>query len=106
MEYQIILPEIIGDEWQNIGIDFGPQMITGVIKGENIDKPIINLKNYAIYLANNPKELEKIKKKLILSVKNSNTFNTKLYTKNLEKAYKLVQDRYYKKLTTEDIYLN
>ena len=62
--------------------------------------------NYAIYLANNPKELEKIKKKLILSVKNSNTFNTKLYTKNLEIAYKLVQDRYYKKLTTEDIYLN
>ena len=52
MEYQIILPEIIGDEWQNIGIDFGPQMITGVIKGENIDKPIINLKNYAIYLDN------------------------------------------------------
>jgi len=52
MEYQIILPEIIGDEWQNIGIDFGPQSITGNIKGENIDKPIINLKKYAIYLDN------------------------------------------------------
>ena len=35
MEYQIILPEIIGDEWQNIGIDFEPQSITGNIKGEN-----------------------------------------------------------------------
>ena len=44
MEYQIILPESIGDEWQNIGIDFEPQSITGNIKGENIDKPIINLK--------------------------------------------------------------
>ena len=52
MEYQIILPEIIGDEWQNIGIDFAPQSITGNIKGENIDKPIINLKKYAIYLDN------------------------------------------------------
>ena len=52
MEYQIILPEIIGDEWQNIGIDFEPQSITGNIKGENIDKPIINLKKYAIYLDN------------------------------------------------------
>ena len=52
MEYQIILPEIIGDEWQNIGIDFEPQSITGVIKGENIDRPIINLKKYAIYLDN------------------------------------------------------
>jgi hypothetical protein len=52
MEYQIILPEIIGDEWQNIGIDFGPQSITGVINGENIDRPIINLKKYAISLDN------------------------------------------------------
>jgi hypothetical protein len=52
MEYQIILPEIIGDEWQNIGIDFEPQSITGNIKGENIDKPIINLKKYAIHLDN------------------------------------------------------
>jgi len=52
MEYQIILPEIIGDEWQNIGIDFKPQSITGNIKGENIDKPIINLKKYAISLDN------------------------------------------------------
>ena len=40
MEYQIILPEIIGDEWQNIGIDFEPQTITGVIKGENISSNI------------------------------------------------------------------
>jgi len=52
MEYQIILPEPIGDEWQNIGIDFAPQAITGNIKGENIDKPIIDLKKYAIYLDN------------------------------------------------------
>ncbi len=52
MEYQIILPEIIGDEWQNIGIDFEPQSITGNIKGENIDKPIISLKKYAISLDN------------------------------------------------------
>jgi hypothetical protein len=52
MEYQIILPEIIGDEWQNIGIDFEPQSITGVINGENIDRPIINLKKYAIFLDN------------------------------------------------------
>ena len=50
--YQIILPESIGDEWQNIGIDFEPQSITGNIKGENIDKPIISLKKYAISLDN------------------------------------------------------
>jgi hypothetical protein len=52
MEYQIILPEPIGDEWQNIGIDFAPQAITGNVKGENVDKTIISLKKYAMYLDN------------------------------------------------------
>jgi hypothetical protein len=52
MEYQIILPEPIGDEWQNIGIDFAPQAITGNIRGENIDKTIISLKKYAMSLDN------------------------------------------------------
>ena len=64
MEYQIILPEVIGDEWQNIGIDFEPQSITGNLKGENLDKPIISLKKYAIYLDNRYlKEYKIIKEK-------------------------------------------
>jgi hypothetical protein len=64
MEYQIILPEIIGDEWQNIGIDFAPQSITGNIKGENFDKQIIDLKKYAISLDNRYlKEYKIIKEK-------------------------------------------
>lgn len=52
MEYKIILPEVINEKWSNIGIDFAPQTITGVIKGENIDKTIIDLKKYAISLDN------------------------------------------------------
>lgn len=52
MEYEIILPEVINDEWHNVGIDFGPQTITGVIKGENIDKTIIDLKRYCLSLDN------------------------------------------------------
>jgi hypothetical protein len=86
MEYQIILPEIIGDEWQNIGIDFEPQSITGNIKGENIDKPIINLKKYAIYLDNRYLKDYKIIKEetktilnfifLILSMISINPFST------------------------------
>lgn len=73
---------------------------------ELITYNIQDYENYAIFIANNPEELEKIKKKLILSIKTSNTFNTKLYTKNLEYAYKLVQNRYYRNLNTEDIHLN
>ena len=52
MEYQIILPEPIGDEWQNIGIDFAPQAITGNVRGENVDRTIISLKKYAMSLDN------------------------------------------------------
>ena len=52
MEYQIILPEPIGDEWQNIGIDFAPQAITGNVKFENVEKTIIYLKKYAMSLDN------------------------------------------------------
>jgi hypothetical protein len=52
MEYEIILPEVIGEEWHNIGIDFAPQTITGVIKGEQIDKTIIDLKKYCLSLDN------------------------------------------------------
>ena len=52
MEYEITLPEVIGSEWHNIGIDFGPQTITGVIKGENFDKTIIDLKKYCLSLDN------------------------------------------------------
>ena len=52
MEYQIILPEPIGDEWQNIGIDFAPQAITGNVRGEKGDRTIISLKKYAISLDN------------------------------------------------------
>ena len=73
---------------------------------ELITHNLQDYENYAIHLANNPKDLDKIKKKLILSIKNSNTFNTELYTKNLEKAYELVHDRYCKNLTTKDVYLN
>lgn len=52
MEYEIILPEVIGSEWHNVGIDFAPQTITGVVKGENVDKTIIDLKKYCLSLDN------------------------------------------------------
>ena len=63
MEYEIILPEINGDDWHNIGIDFAPQTITGVIRGENVDKTIIDLKKYCLSLDNRYLKEYKIIKK-------------------------------------------
>ena len=52
------------------------------------------------------KKLEEIKQKLISSIKNSNTFNTKIYTKNLEKAYQQIYENYHQNLAPENIYIN
>ena len=73
---------------------------------ELIKSNIQDYENYAVYLANYPDKLKEIRNKLLLSVKNSNTFNTKIYTKNLEKAYQQTFDNYYKNLAPENIYIN
>ena len=44
-------------------------------------------------------------KKLFFSIKNTNTFKTEVYTKNLEKAYELAYERYHQNLIPEDIYI-
>jgi predicted O-linked N-acetylglucosamine transferase (SPINDLY family) len=73
---------------------------------ELIKSNIQDYENYAVYLANYPDKLKEIRNKLLLSVKNSNTFNTKIYTKNLEKAYQQTCDNYYKNFEPENIYIN
>jgi predicted O-linked N-acetylglucosamine transferase (SPINDLY family) len=68
-----------------------------------------NIKDYeslAIFLGNNPLKLKEIKNKLIRNMKTSNVFNIKIYTSNLEKAYKLTYERNQKNLKPENIYLN
>jgi protein O-GlcNAc transferase len=61
--------------------------------------------NYAVYLANNPKKLKEIKIRLDKAIKESNIFNAKTYTKNLERAYKLVHKNFKKGLDFKNIYL-
>jgi predicted O-linked N-acetylglucosamine transferase (SPINDLY family) len=73
---------------------------------ELIKQNMKDYEDYAIYLANYPSALKEIKKKLLLSIKNSNTFNTKIYTQNLEKAYKQIYDLHHKNLMPENIYIN
>jgi predicted O-linked N-acetylglucosamine transferase (SPINDLY family) len=73
---------------------------------ELVKQNIKDYEDFAIHLANNPSVLKEIKKKLLLSIKNSNAFNTKIYTKNLEKAYKQIYDLNHKNLMPENIYIN
>jgi len=68
-----------------------------------------NIKDYkdlAIFLANNPLKFKEIKTKLINAISTSNVFDTKIYTSNLEKAYKAIYEKHQSDLDPQDIYLN
>jgi predicted O-linked N-acetylglucosamine transferase (SPINDLY family) len=73
---------------------------------ELITSNIEDYENFAIYLANNSEKLKEIREKLLSSIKSSNTFNTKIYTKNLEKAYQQIYENYHQNLVPENIYIN
>ena len=59
----------------------------------------------AIYIANNKEYLNNLKKKLINSRDTNPLFNNETFTRNIEKAYSLVLEKYYKDQKPEDIYL-
>ncbi len=92
------------------GQSFQSRVSASLLKNLNIPELITSniedYENFAIYLANNPEKLKEIRQKLISSIKSSNTFNTKIYTKNLEKAYQQTYENYYKNLAPENIYIN
>jgi predicted O-linked N-acetylglucosamine transferase (SPINDLY family) len=91
------------------GENFQSRVSSSLLKNLNIPELITsNIEDYerlAIYLANNPEKLKEIKEKLFFSIKNTNTFKTEVYTKNLEKAYELAYERYHQNLIPEDIYI-
>ena len=61
-----------------------------------------NLNDYekkAIMIANNKFYLENLKKKLLINIKNKYLFNTTLFTKDIESAYKTIYEKY---LNNED----
>ena len=92
------------------GESFQSRVSTSLLKNLNmpelITSNIEDYENFAISLANNPEKLKEIREKLLSSIKSSNTFNAKIYTKNLEKAYQQTCNNYYKNLAPENIYIN
>ena len=59
--------------------------------------------NMAINFASNIENLLAVKKRLDENKKNKNLFKTKIFTKNLEKAYKIIHERYLDNLPPENI---
>lgn len=73
---------------------------------ELITKDIKDYENIAINFANNKEKIIEIKKKLNCSIINTNTFNTKNYTNNLEMAFELAHKQNKQTFNLQDIFIN
>ncbi len=62
--------------------------------------------NLAVDYANNPEKLNILKENLQEKILSMPLFNTKLFTKNLESAYRQMYERYQSNLTPDHIFVN
>jgi predicted O-linked N-acetylglucosamine transferase (SPINDLY family) len=73
---------------------------------ELITKSFKEYEDLAVELATNKNRIKEIRDKLNKNISTTPLFNTKLYAKNLEKAYKKMYENYYKGSESSDIYIN
>ena len=81
----------------------GASMLNALELNEMITLTDKDFENLAIELANNPKKLQLIKNKLNHNKISKPLFNTKLFTKNIEKAYSTIYEEYLKKMPIKNI---
>jgi predicted O-linked N-acetylglucosamine transferase (SPINDLY family) len=60
----------------------------------------------AVELAIYPEKLQAIKNKLLVNLPTSSLFNAKLFTQNLESAYRTIYERYQNDLTPDHIFIS
>ena len=91
------------------GNSFNSREAANIVNAVNLPEMITSsqeeYESLAIELANNPKKFRIIKEKLADNLPSAPLFNTPLFTKNLESAYKIMLKRYHDKLEADHIYL-
>ena len=89
------------------GDSFPSKVSSSLLKSLELEELITDSnKDYekkALYLASNIEKLKSITKKLIKNSKEKELFNTTFFTKNLEKALKIVYDKNKNNLPTSNI---
>ena len=92
-----------------IGKTFAGKVAASLLSASNMKELITNnlteYESLAIDLALNSKKLSAIKDKINNNKKTSKLFNSELFTKNLEIAYKTVYQNYHLDLPNEDVYI-
>jgi predicted O-linked N-acetylglucosamine transferase (SPINDLY family) len=83
------------------GRSFASRVATSLINTLSVDELVTtNFDEYeklAIKISNDKSFLVKIKDKIKANKKNSNLFNTSVYTKNIEEAYRIIYNKYFNK---------
>tara|TARA_Y100000992_G_scaffold288179_1_gene241658 strand:- start:730 stop:2712 length:1983 start_codon:yes stop_codon:yes gene_type:complete len=91
------------------GQSFQSRVATSLLKTSGLDELIAKDENdyvkKAVHLAKNREYLDSLKNKLKNSRDTNPLFDNKTFTKNIEKAYNLVFEKYIKNEETVDIYL-
>jgi predicted O-linked N-acetylglucosamine transferase (SPINDLY family) len=92
------------------GKSFNSREASGVISALNLPELITysreEYESLAVEIARNPKKLQKIKEKLNENLKTAPLYDTPLFTKNLELAFKKMYQRHHKGLQPDHIFLN
>jgi protein O-GlcNAc transferase len=93
-----------------LGNSFASRMGASILRSINLPELITKTQReyelLAIELATNPKRLKSIKKSLNRNISSSALFDTQLFTKNIESAYKIIYERYHNKQNHKNIYID
>ena len=81
-------------------------LLTAVGIPELITKSFKEYEDLAVELATQKNKIREIRDKLNNNISTTPLFNTRLYAKNLEKAYKKMYENYHSGSEPSDIYIN
>jgi len=91
------------------GNSFNSREAANIISAVNLSEMITasqeEYESLAIELANNPMKYRAIKDKLVENLPNAPLYNTRLFAKNIESAYKTMFEKYHQGLDTDHIYV-
>jgi predicted O-linked N-acetylglucosamine transferase (SPINDLY family) len=91
------------------GSSFNSREAASVINAVNLPELITTTKeeyeSLAIELATHPEQLKIIKDKLVHNLSSAPLYDTSLFTKHFESAYKAIYDRYHQGLEPDHIYV-
>jgi len=91
------------------GNSFNSREASNIISAVNMPEMIVEsqveYESLAVELATNPKKFRFMKEKLVDNLPNAPLYNTRLFAKNIESAYKTMFERYHQGLDPDHIYI-